>query len=545
MKTTVPLALLICLLLCVSSSPVEADENSFKDAVLSLLGDPEQVPPEVAGQTLYGASSIRDMYELSGFQPLWDAGNIGPLASALEGMAGDGLVPADYRFTQIQSSLGSTERTSDDPGRAAEQDILLSEAFLRAIYHLYYGKADPESLDPDINFARSQPEIEPIDLFIEYIRAGNIEAAFDWARPESQHYQDLKAGLSRYRRYQAAGGWSTIPAGDTLKPDESDPRLVLVRERLRVTGDLVSSGASDSMHFDNELRRAVEAFQVRHGLEADGLIGPATLAEMNLSVHARVDQIRVNLERERWILHEAHDEYLVADIAGFEVYWAEGEEIVWREQAQVGREYTKTPVFGGEITYLEFNPTWTIPPGILRKSVIPGLKKDPGYLDERGYHLLSRDGKRIDPHTVDWANLKGFPYIVRQPAGPDNALGQVKFIFPNPHFVFLHDTNHRDFFDQTKRTFSSGCIRVRNPFDLAERLLSSQGWDRTRIDELVESGKTKRVTLDEPMRVFVVYNTARVPHAQGQVHFRPDVYQRDAPVLAELESPFRLHLQGR
>jgi len=148
----------------------------------------------------------------------------------------------------------------------------------------------------------------------------------------------------------------------------------------------------------------------------------------------------------------------------------------------------------------------------------------------------------VDPKTVDWQALKGFPYIVRQPAGPNNALGQVKFIFPNPHFVFLHDTNHRDLFDRSTRTFSSGCIRVRNPFDLAERLLADkEGWDRQRIDAVIASGKTTRVNLNKPMRVFVVYNTARVPAEDGQVHFRVDVYDRDASVLKALNGPFRLH----
>ncbi len=317
----------------------------------------------------------------------------------------------------------------------------------------------------------------------------------------------------------------------------------MVRTRLAFTGDFPAAAnvPGDPDYFDDTLKSAVERFQMRHGIEIDGLVGKGTLATMNVPVEARIEQIRANLERWRWIFHEAHDEYLLVDIAGFNVIWAKDEEFIWQEEIQVGKEFTKTPVFMGEILYMDFNPTWTIPPGILRRSVIPGLKKDPEYLDKKGFQLLTLDGKPVDPKTVNWKTLNGFPYIVRQPPGPNNVLGQVKFVFPNPHFVYLHDTNHRNLFDRSKRTFSSGCIRVRNPFDLAERLLAEQeGWSRARIDEVVASGKTTRVKLSQPKRVIIAYNTARVLASDGPVQFRPDVYERDAKVLAALNGPFRL-----
>jgi murein L,D-transpeptidase YcbB/YkuD len=427
-------------------------------------------------------------------------------------------------------------------------DILLTEAFLRAVYNLYYGKADPERLDPDINFARSYTGEDPVPFFLQHIAQARIDRVFDWASPKNEWFQWLRQGLARYRAHQAAGGWEPIPSGPTLKPRRSDPRVVLVRKRLAVTGDLPASaaGGDDPEHFDDTLQEAVKRFQARHGIEVDGVIGAATLAAMNVPVKDRIDQIRVNLERGRWTLHEVYDQFLVVDIAGFDIYWVKDGKIVWNEQIQVGKEYTKTPVFKGEIRYLDFNPTWTIPPGILRRSVIPGLKKDAGYLDKKGYQLLTLDGKPVDPRTVDWNGLKGFPYIVRQPPGPDNALGQVKFMFPNPHFVFLHDTNHRELFRRSKRTFSSGCIRVRNPFELAEQLLAGQGeWTREKIDAVVTSGRTTRVNLNQPMRIIIAYNTARVPAEGSQVHFRPDIYQRDAKVLAALDGSFRLRERDR
>ena len=518
-----------------------ADAATFKGSVNEILSSSDA--PQIAEETLYATRGMGLMYASTGYQPLWSEQAIASLGRALDDLAQDGLTPSDYRFAAIDGQLSAPGLASLPSARAAELDMLFTESFLRAVYHLYFGKADPERLDSDINFARAMPDEDPLPLLLGHIQRANIGAAFDWARPDSPHYEALREGLARYRSYQASGGWEQIAAGETLKVGATDPRVAAVRQRLAVSGDWSGSLAtSEAAFFDPDLEEAIKRFQTRHGLDADGAVGPATLREMNVSAADRVEQIRVNLDRERWILHHEHDEYLVADLAGFEVFWAKDGEVLWREDAQVGKEFTKTPIFGGEIKYIELNPTWTIPPGIIRRSVIPGLKKDPDYLQKRGYDLLTQQGKRVDPKTVDWQALKGFPYIVRQPAGPNNALGQVKFIFPNPHFVFLHDTNHRDLFDRSTRTFSSGCIRVRNPFDLAERLLADkEGWDRQRIDAVIASGKTTRVNLDKPMRVFVVYNTARVPAEDGQVHFRVDVYDRDASVLKALNGPFRLH----
>jgi murein L,D-transpeptidase YcbB/YkuD len=263
---------------------------------------------------------------------------------------------------------------------------------------------------------------------------------------------------------------------------------------------------------------------------------------MNVPVDQRIDQIRVNLERQRWYLHALEDEFILVNIAGFNVLWVKDDAIEWEQIAQVGKEFTQTPVFKDEIEYLDFNPTWTIPPGILNRTVIPNLKKDPGYLDKKGYELLTLQGQPVDPSKVDWKNLQGFPYLVRQPPGPNNALGLVKFMFPNPHLVFLHDTNARHLFDRPRRLFSSGCIRVKEPFDLAERLLRDKdGWDRARIDEVVASGKTTRVRLDEPMPIIIGYTTAVA--RDGQVVFREDIYDRDQGVLDALNAEFRIRNQ--
>ncbi len=544
MVTSLSPRVLALFLLCVPFHSTTADKGSVELQIAAMLGaDGSQALVTLVGETLYGTSILRRMYEARGFEQLWSNSSIARLGTALNALEEDGLTPEDYRFAAINAQLNAPDVSALDSEQTAKLDILLTESFLRAIYNLYFGKADPELLDPDINFARIYEEGDPKSFLIKYISESRIDEAFDWARPKNLHYVWLKQGLARYRAFLSAGGWEPIPTGDSLKPETTHPRVAMVRERLLVTGDLSkdSRPPGNPDYFDDELKSAVENFQYRHGIDVDGVVGPGTLAVLNVSVQDRINQIRVNLERGRWILHEVYDEFLLVDIAGFEIYWIENNEEIWREKIQVGSEFTRTPIFKGEVQYLDFNPTWTIPPGILRRSVIPALKKDAAYLDKKGYQLLTMDGKPVDSKSVDWAQLKGFPYIVRQPADPNNALGQVKFLFPNSHFVFLHDTNHRELFNRSKRTFSSGCIRVQNPLDLAERLLSGQeNWDRAQIDEVIASGETTRVNLKHPMRILIAYNTARVPSVGSQVHFRPDIYKRDSSVLAMLDGPFRL-----
>jgi murein L,D-transpeptidase YcbB/YkuD len=522
------------LLVCALLLPFASLANFSQEVEQRLAGD-----RTVAGQTLHAANLMQRMYRGNGQKPLWSDAAIDDLLTAIDGLGADGLTPADYRFPQLDPLLRARAEGGLSPAAAAELDLLLTEAFARAVYNLHFGKVDAERLDPNINFARAMGGDDPAPDLLQAIRRGEIAATFDEARPGNVRHQWLKDGLARYRQYQAQGGWAPVPKGATLKPGQRDPRVPPLRARLAVTGELATTEAADPELFDAELEAGVRAFQRRHGLEDDAAVGPATLAALNVPVEQRIEQIRVNLERQRWIMHEAYDEFLIVDIAGFQVYWVKDNQVIWQEQVQVGKEYTQTPVFKDKIRYLDFNPDWTIPPGILRRSVLPNLKKDPDYLGKKGYHLLTMQGDRVDPKSVDWNAIKGFPYMVRQPPGPDNALGQVKFMFPNPHYVFLHDTNHRELFDRTGRDFSSGCVRVRNPFDLAERLLAGQdGWDRARIDQVVASGKNTRVNLDRPLRILIAYST--VTASADQVYFKPDVYQRDAQVLAALDGEFRV-----
>jgi murein L,D-transpeptidase YcbB/YkuD len=318
----------------------------------------------------------------------------------------------------------------------------------------------------------------------------------------------------------------------------TDARVPKLAERLAVTGDLdaqTASGATTS--YSGPVVDGVKHFQDRHGLAVDGALGPGTLAALNVPVEMRIEQIRANLERARWVFYDPESEFLVVNIAGFKVYLVRRGEVVWRSRVQVGKPYRRTPIFASTMSYVVLNPTWTVPPTILRQDYLPQLRRNPDYLAERNIDVLDRTGKPVDQASIDWSSSRSLQYQLVQRPGPTNALGRVKFMFPNEYFVYLHDTPSRDLFDRESRAFSSGCIRVENPLELADIVLGDK-WPRERIDATIAGGRTTTVVLDKPIAVKLLYWTAEVD-GTGRVSFLPDVYTRDDALITALAQPFR------
>jgi murein L,D-transpeptidase YcbB/YkuD len=381
-------------------------------------------------------------------------------------------------------------------------------------------------------------DLDTILSLAESIESARIPQLIEQLRPDHAYYAYLQQGLVRYRTIRDQGGWQSVPDGPTLKPGMADARIPVIRERLSVTGELSSADTTIDI-YDETLTGAVKQFQQHHGLTADGVIGPATVAAMNVPVQARIDQIKVNLERARWVLHDLPEDVVIVDITGFEVSYRREGKIVWSTLAQVGTPYRETPVFKDQIRYLEVNPTWTVPPTILQKDILPQMAKDPSYLQQKDMQVLTHDGNYVDPKTIDWSQYpqKRFPYLLRQNPGPNNALGRIKFMFPNKHLVYLHDTPNRNLFERDQRAFSSGCIRIMHPFKLAELLLDDPQWTQSRIEELVESKQTTRINLSKPVTVILMYWTVNIADDGGML-FKADIYNRDAAVLAGLNKPF-------
>jgi murein L,D-transpeptidase YcbB/YkuD len=434
------------------------------------------------------------------------------------------------------------------PTDAAAGDLLLTDAFIRLAFHLRFGKVNPNALNADWDFQREIRSQDPAQALAEALASGSLARELEALPVVHSAYDRMKAALAKYRALQDAGGWPRIGDGPTLHKGDRDPRVATLRTRLEATGDLPAGGAPGSMGvggedptlFDDALEAAVRTFQYRHGLDVDGVVGSGTLEALNVPVEARVDQIRVNLERARWILQDLGEDFAAANIAAFEVHIVRDDTIAWTTRAQVGKTYRKTPLFRADLTYVVFNPTWTVPPTILAQDVLPAIQSDLGYLETKHMDVLTHDGRVVDPATVDWASYSGrdFPYIIRQRPGPWNALGQVKFIFPNPNFVFIHDTPSTSLFDRSVRTFSSGCVRIEDPLDFAVQVLGSSGqWDDQTVADAVASQETQTVHLAHPLPVLLLYWTAEGGR-DGLIHFREDVYDRDGVILQELDGPF-------
>ena len=491
--------------------------------------------PAVRGTRLRRAEAVSHFFQARGFQPAWTvpAGAEQILAS-IRGIAADGLNPTDYHPDRIQALLAAVTRTADDD---ADLQLLLTDAVAALVDDARYGKVRPVALDRrwNVDPRDGAPPLE--SELVDIAAASSLEQAIDARKPGHFIYRGLRQALAAMRTLDSAGGWPAIPAGPALKPGASDARVPLIRRRLLATGELPAGASPDSDVYDAELESAVKRFQLDHRLTGDGAIGPATRDAMNVTARARADQVRVNMERARWVVGGLRDTFLLVNLPAYKVYYIRDRRNVWETRSQIGREARQTPSFRADMTYLVFNPDWTVPPTILAKDVLAGMKKGENTIARKRLTILDRDGRRVDPASVDWQTATGrsFPYTLRQPPGPDNALGRVKFIFPNEHAIFLHDTPSRELFAADQRTFSSGCIRVEHPLELAERLLAGHDeWTTEKIQQAVDSGKSQTVFLRDPLPVLIVYWTVSVG-ASGEPRYAKDVYNLDARLLKALD----------
>ncbi len=522
----------------ISASGQTADREALQNRIEALSSTRG---PKVAGAPIAAMPLVSAIYERRAYEPAWnDPKMVEELLDQVQRSSEHGLHPRDFHVRQIRERMDADARNRDADYRA-DCEILYTDALARLGVTLRFGKLDAKRLDPAWNFNREIELEDPIKVFNDALDSKKIAAALAKVDPDTEFYDRLRRALVTYRDIEGKGGWPTIPEGPGLKLGAEEERVIMLRTRLRMIGDLKGAEPADSKVFDEGLESAVKHFQTRHGIDADGKVGPRTLEELNTPVDARINQIRATLERFRWVFRDLPDDYVIVDIAGYSAQLVKRGRPTWKTRVQVGKPYHNTPVFRDTMQYIEFNPTWTIPPSILRNETLPRVRKDPEYLERNNMSVVDQSGEIIDPSTIDWAETasKRFPYLIRQEPGPDNALGRVKFMFPNPYMVYLHDTPSKGLFERTERAFSHGCIRTQNPFELATLLLEDQGWDRARVDEVVDSLENTRVDLEKPIAVLLLYWTAEAD-SDGTVHFRRDLYNRDAPIIEGLDQPFRV-----
>lgn len=480
--------------------------------------------------------ALSDFYMQRHYTAAWsDDTNVQQLLAGLASVDADGLLPEDYHLSELKTSAADPDHANASPERKADFEIAASTAYITALVQLARGKVDPVRLDPTWNFdpAAIDPQ-QGMSMLQTSIDERSVDQAFAMARPQNPLYARLRDALTQLRTTAAQGGWPTIPDGPTLKPGMKDARVEALRARMVASGYLDPTLAHGP-RFDNPLTDAVKRFQADQYLDADGSVGAGTLASLNVPVQDRIGQVRANLERARWLLHSLQGTFVVVDVAGYKISFYRDGNPVWKSRVQVGKPYRSTPIFRSQITYVTFNPTWTVPPTILKNDVLPKIRSNPSYLANNRIRVLDGSGNTVSPSSVNWNNPRGI--TLRQDAGPGNSLGQVVIRFPNSFAVYLHDTPHQELFSKAKRDTSSGCIRVEHPLDLVELLFNDpEKFSRQAIDERIATKKTQNVTLPTAVPVLLAYWTVDIAD-DGKLSYKPDIYDRDKPLLAALDKP--------
>ena len=514
---------------------------ALKEKMVQLSEDPGR---KFGGEPIHGGSYLVKLYESNGYQPFWTTSD--RVQDALVGLLGatdDGLLTEDYHLPVIYAMLQEIVTSEAHPdklaGTAAELDLLISDGVMFYAFHLLFGKVDPVELEPTWNITPGRYiELDPED-FARNVSNGRVTEQLRQFRPDLPTYDTLMSALQRYREMTYVPAPPHIPDGGKIEPGQSDGRIPAIRQRLMALHRLTDTTGLDSMLYDRLLEKDIRGFQAMHGLDVDGVIGRGTFSELNVPAEDRVNTLRINMERTRWVARNLPEDYLIVNIAAFWLIIRKDGDIEYNTRVVVGKPFTKTPVFRDRIRYIEFNPTWTVPTSIVRKEIIPKLKSDPDYLSRNNMVLIDGTGSIVPESSADLQDISPghFPYMIRQQPGPGNALGAVKFVFPNKYDIYLHDTPSKSLFNQSKRAQSHGCIRVYNPLDLAAYLLHDQGWDRKRIDKVIETRELTRVILQRPLDVLLLYWTAGVA-PDGRLFFAQDVYERDNDVLRELDREY-------
>ena len=529
---------LLCIALALQFSAAQAqivssprDLAVIRINLLDLLANEPNLPLPIRQRR----EALEAYYQTFGGELLWLASSrANALISRLKNAEADGLDPNDYPSKQL-ATISATGPSTDKRGLAIIE-LYFSSAFLEYASDLKVGRFLPSKIDP--NFFIESRTIDQQAALKDLAQTDSIDRFFDAWQPPGQRYAALRTVLAKYRALAAKGGWNTVPLGESIRPGMSDPRIPAIRARLSlIDGASGEVGAAEAQLYGNALVEVVKRFQVRQGLEGDGVIGSTTIVAMNVPVQERIKSIILAMERLRWMPENLGQQYLIVNIAGFELRRVNAGKVEERMAVVVGKPYHRTPVFSDRIRFLEFNPYWNVPPDIAVNEELPVLRRNPAGLSAQGFEVV-RGNQVTDPSSVDWSSVGPgrFPYQLRQRPGPNNALGRVKFMFPNSHNVYLHDSPAHNLFERNVRAFSHGCIRLSRPLDLAEQVLrvgGVQGWTKERINDVVASTKTTVVNLREPLPVHITYLTAWAD--DGVANFRQDIYGHDAKLLAALE----------
>ncbi len=504
-------------------------------------------------QNIFSRTLLPTTYKDNEYLPLWQSEkNKNDAINALEKSEENGLSPKDYHLEKIEYFNKNYDKLT--PEEKAEFDILLTDGVILYAYHLIKGKINPHDLSFSWNFIEHQLPENTKAILKDALKNENLIDALNNLEPQDQEYKLLKDKLAFNKQIIENGGWGKVSINTPLKPDAKDKGIVSLRKRLTLAGylkddnfnnaltqpDSVNNDSLKAETYNKSLVLAVKHFQSEHGLNSDGVIGKHTLEVINTPIEDYQKKIICNLERRRWIKYPTDEPYIKVNIADFNMQFIENNKVVYKSSVVIGKVSKKTPLFTKRMKVIVLNPTWTLPRSITTTETLRKLKQDPLYLEKHNMHLIDSKGNIISDKGIDWHKYKTghFPYSVRQEPGPHNALGQVKFLFPNKYAIYLHDTPSKYLFSKEVRAFSHGCVRLQNPLDFADFLLERENknyWNREKINDIIKTAKINNIYLKHKYPVLIMYQTTGAS-LDGDIFYVDDIYGRDNKLYKKITS---------
>lgn len=465
-------------------------------------------------------------YKLNGFCSVWNTPEKRKTAAeAIANAEKEGLNPEDYQLSKILKNEKKVDSLTEK--EITDYDLLLTASLEKYISDLSFGKLNPKKLydDWDLKIAKSDSHKNISDA----LQKDSLSAIIDKAKPNHPIYKRLENALVLINKFPE-DTLKTIEILGNLKPNDTNKALIPIKKRLAYWNDL-QLPEKFTNSYDEETLKAVKKFQLRHGLEPDGIIGKGTLAQLNVSKDTRKKQIIANMERWRWFPKTMGEHYVIINIPEYKLRTVFKRDTTRTHNVIVGTSARKTPILSSKLSYAVFNPTWTVPPTILKEDIIPSMMKNRNYLKGKNITIYNQHRQEVDPWSWNPAKAKNYRYV--QSPGTYNSLGMVKIIFPNNFSVYLHDTNHKEYFEKTDRSLSSGCVRVQDPLELTEYLLDDKkNWNVEKITATLKTEKTKNASFKSDIFIHQLYWTAWSD--KDLLYFAPDIYDLDASLYAKL-----------
>lgn len=536
-----------CLVFSAFAQQQTAVEQELSDFIrYKLETDAPGQRLSIDGIELFGLEEVYSFYEKRNFKEAWSLNRrlterAYELKFEIDQAKFDGLTPNDYYFDKLDQIFTQFESYDTKQTPASQEDLvnvdfLLTDAFFKLATHLSIGKVDPSTLKAEWGIIHHKPKVYYDEVLAKALEEKQIRQNLEALYPKFVIYRKGREVLRALDLKSKSDtiNWKNLKINKSLKVGDRDNTIPKLRERMIFWGYMKDYPVEDAKLFDSLLFEKVKGFQQNNAMDADGVIGNKTLASMNNSPKDQFDKASVNMERLRWLPDTLRDsEMILVNIANYELDYLNNRDTLFSSRVIVGRDYHQSPIFSAEMSYIVFSPYWNLPISITRAEVMPAMRKDPSYLSRKNMEVVTYSGKMVDPNTIDW-KAKSFPYMVRQKPGAGNSLGLVKFMFPNNHSVYIHDTPARGLFERGERAFSHGCIRLQNPATFAELLLKgNSNWTPAKISEYMHMSEEKVVNLDRKIPVVILYLTFW-SDSRGVGNFREDIYDRDPEVLEAL-----------